>query len=143
MTAEYPAGYTPMTFHEKAQAWQAALESEDAVAFIEKAVLARLPKPDTAERELLAKILEAKSNADGWERQAEDRLNDWYKAQKRATELLAQRDELLRELRNAIAQADMAGDCIESGRYDEALLHCRSLMRPKYEAIAKVEGGGA
>lgn len=35
----------------------------------------------------------------------------------------------------AITQLRMAGDCIESGRNDEALLHTRSLPREKREAI--------
>lgn len=43
--------------------------------------------------------------------------------------------DLNRALAGAISQLRMAGDCIESGRNDEALLHTRSLLREKREAI--------
>ena len=43
--------------------------------------------------------------------------------------------DLNHALIGAITQLHMAGDCVESCRYDEALLHTRSLLREKREAI--------
>ena len=43
--------------------------------------------------------------------------------------------DLNHALIGAITQLHMAGDCVESCRYDEALLHTRSLPREKREAI--------
>ena len=69
-------------------------------------------------------------------------INDVEKA---AAELRRQHAEIERlrsvafdwnhALIGAITQLRMAGDCIESGRNDEALLHTRSLPREKREAI--------
>lgn len=56
------------------------------------------------------------------------------------TRLIAAAPELLDALSSAISQMDMAGDCIEAGRYDEALLHVRSLMAGRRAAIAKAAG---
>ena len=47
--------------------------------------------------------------------------------------------ELLIELRQAVIQMEMASDCIEKGRSDEALLHVNSLMRQKRAVISKAE----
>jgi len=45
--------------------------------------------------------------------------------------------QLLREaLQQAVSQMDMAGDCIEAGRLDEALLHVRSLRASKLAALS-------
>lgn len=54
--------------------------------------------------------------------------------------LIAAAPELLIELRQAVIQMEMAADCIQNGRYDEALLHASSLMRSKRAAIAKATG---
>lgn len=43
----------------------------------------------------------------------------------RKTEVLAQ--DLYTALHMAVKQLEMAGDCIEKGLYDEALMHTRSL----------------
>lgn len=56
--------------------------------------------------------------------------------------LIAAAPELYDELNGAISQLNFAAECIEAGRYDEALLHCRSMMRTKLAAIAKATGGG-
>lgn len=54
--------------------------------------------------------------------------------------LIAAAPELLIELRQAVIQMEMAAECIQNGRYDEALLHASSLMRSKRAAIAKAMG---
>ena len=54
--------------------------------------------------------------------------------------LIAAAPDLLIELRQAVIQMEMAAECIESKRYDEALLHVSSLMRSKRAAIAKATG---
>lgn len=54
--------------------------------------------------------------------------------------LIAAAPELLIELRQAVIQMEMAAECIQEGRYDEALLHASSLMRSKRAAIAKATG---
>lgn len=54
--------------------------------------------------------------------------------------LISAAPELLQELQSAVVQMEMAADCIEQRRYDEALLHVSSLMRAKKEAIAKATG---
>ncbi len=71
------------------------------------------------------------SNSDGGERdrQAEE-----------AARLVAASPELLIELRQAVIQMEMAAECIQEGRYDEALLHASSLMRSKRAAISKATG---
>lgn len=46
-------------------------------------------------------------------------------------------NKLADALSSAVIQMDMAGDCIEAGRYDEALLHVRSMMRSRREALAE------
>lgn len=38
-------------------------------------------------------------------------------------------EQLVYELTQKLNQMEMAGDCIEAGRYDEALLHTRAMMR--------------
>lgn len=54
--------------------------------------------------------------------------------------LIAASPELLIELRQAVIQMEMAAECIQNGRYDEALLHASSLMSSKRAAIAKATG---
>lgn len=54
--------------------------------------------------------------------------------------LIAVAPELLEALIGAVAQMSLAADCIENGRFDEALLHIRSLSREKHAAIAKATG---
>jgi hypothetical protein len=54
--------------------------------------------------------------------------------------LIAAAPDLLEALSQASAQMDMAADCIEAGRIDEALLHVRSLSRLRRAAIAKATG---
>ena len=54
--------------------------------------------------------------------------------------LIAAAPDLVIELRQAIIQMEMAAECIENGRYDEALLHVSSLMRSKKEVVAKATG---
>lgn len=44
--------------------------------------------------------------------------------------------ELVAALVQANAQMELAGDAIEAGRYDEALLYVRSLSRQRSAAIA-------
>jgi hypothetical protein len=46
-------------------------------------------------------------------------------------------NKLANALSSAVIQMDMAGDCIEAGRYDEALLHVRSMMRSRRKALAE------
>lgn len=57
--------------------------------------------------------------------------------------LIASAPDLVIELRQAIIQMEMAAECIENGRYDEALLHVSSLMRSKKEVLAKATGESA
>ena len=47
--------------------------------------------------------------------------------------------ELLDALKGAVAQMNLAAECVERGRHDEAILHLRSLTRGRSEAIAKAE----
>ncbi|WWO60456.1 hypothetical protein [Stenotrophomonas phage SOVA965] len=54
--------------------------------------------------------------------------------------LIASSPDLVIELRQAIIQMEMAAECIEKGRYDEALLHVSSLMRSKKKVLAKATG---
>ena len=49
--------------------------------------------------------------------------------------------ELIAELSSADRQLEMAAQCIESGRLDEALLHCRSMARPRRAVLTKATGG--
>ena len=54
-------------------------------------------------------------------------------------------EKLAEALRNACSQMEMAYDCIEAGRYDEALLHYGVMSRERNEALAAYEsrkGGG-
>lgn len=74
------------------------------------------------------------SNSDGGERER--------KAEE-AAHLIAAAPELVIELRQAIIQMEMAAECIEKGRYDEALLHVSSLMRSKKEVLSKATGESA
>ncbi|CAL1778190.1 hypothetical protein BRC2024_HCTLARHO_CDS_0007 [Acinetobacter phage vB_AbaS_Silvergun] len=48
--------------------------------------------------------------------------------------------ELIIELKQSVVQLEMAAECIEAKRYDEALLHASSLMRSKRQAIARAKG---
>src|SRR5690242_20048172 len=45
-------------------------------------------------------------------------------------------EQLARALRDADAQLAMCAECIEKGRYDEALLHASSMSRVRREALA-------
>lgn len=54
--------------------------------------------------------------------------------------LIAAAPDLLEALSDADKQMETAGDCIEAGRYDEALLHVRSMARVRRTAIAKARG---
>lgn len=54
--------------------------------------------------------------------------------------LIAAAPVLLEELQNATVQMDMAAECIEAGRYDEALLHALSMRRKRTAAIAAATG---
>lgn len=54
--------------------------------------------------------------------------------------LIAAARYLLDQLEIAMYQMDMAGDCIEKGLYDEALLHLRPMMRQKREVVANAKG---
>ena len=47
--------------------------------------------------------------------------------------------ELLDALKGAVAQMNLAAECLERGRHDEAILHLRSLTRGRSEIIAKAE----
>ena len=47
--------------------------------------------------------------------------------------------ELLEALKGAVAQMNLAAECVERGRHDEAILHLRSLTRGRSKAIAKAE----
>lgn len=67
----------------------------------------------------------------------------WSAEQKANARLIAAAPDLLEELRQAIIQMDLASECIENKRYDEALIHVSSLMRYKRAAIAKATGEGA
>lgn len=57
--------------------------------------------------------------------------------------LIVSAPDLVIELRQAIIQMEMAAECIENGRYDEALLHVSSLMRNKKKVLAKATGESA
>lgn len=46
---------------------------------------------------------------------------------------------LIQELKMSIHQMELAGECIEKGRYDEALLHVNSLHRQKHQIIDDAE----
>ena len=48
--------------------------------------------------------------------------------------------DLLEALEAANAQMRIAYECVEAGRYDEALLHLGSMPRQRTEAIAKARG---
>ena len=54
--------------------------------------------------------------------------------------LIAAAPELYDELVQADAQMQMAYECVESGRYNEALLHLGALSRTRSAAIAKARG---
>lgn len=54
--------------------------------------------------------------------------------------LIAAAPELMEALERSDKQMEMAGECIEAGRYDEALLHVRSMTRQRRAAIAKARG---
>lgn len=68
---------------------------------------------------------------------ATDELDSLKKEDREAIETVRAMQEALRD---ALSQMDMAGDCIEAGRYDEALLHVRSLHRPKRDILHRAEG---
>jgi hypothetical protein len=48
--------------------------------------------------------------------------------------------DLLEALEAANAQMRIAYECVEAGRYDEALLHLGGMPRQRTEAIAKARG---
>ncbi|HXE09583.1 MAG TPA: hypothetical protein VN612_16895 [Acidobacteriaceae bacterium] len=54
--------------------------------------------------------------------------------------LIAAAPLLLQELRGASTQMERAAECIEAGRYDEALLYVRSMSRSRRAAIAEATG---
>ncbi|HXE08392.1 MAG TPA: hypothetical protein VN612_10870 [Acidobacteriaceae bacterium] len=54
--------------------------------------------------------------------------------------LIAAAPILLQELRGANTQMEIAAECIEAGRYDEALLHVCSMSRKRRAAIAAATG---
>ena len=54
--------------------------------------------------------------------------------------LIAAAPMLLEEFQNANVQMDMAAECIEAGRYDEALLHVRAMKRKRTAIIAAATG---
>lgn len=60
--------------------------------------------------------------------------------QARVDQLTEQNRELVLQLRDALSQMTRAAESISEGRYDEALLHCASMHRPKLEAIRKATG---
>lgn len=54
--------------------------------------------------------------------------------------LIAAAPDLYGELVQADTQMQMAYECVEAGRYDEALLHLGAMSRTRRAAIAKAEG---
>lgn len=54
--------------------------------------------------------------------------------------LIAASPELYSELASSDAQLVMAAEAIEQGKYDEAILHCRSMTRPRRAVLAKARG---
>ena len=74
------------------------------------------------------------SNSDGGDRD---------KKAEEAARLIASAPDLLIELRQSVIQMEMAAECIEKGRYDEALLHVCSLMSYKKATIANATGESA
>lgn len=65
------------------------------------------------------------------------------RADSRAVEvrsLIAAAPILLRELCDANTQMEMAAECIEAGRHDEALLHVLSMSRKRIAAIVAATG---
>jgi hypothetical protein len=54
--------------------------------------------------------------------------------------LIAAAPDLLEALEATNAQMRIAYECVEAGRYDEALLHLGSMPRQRTEAIAKARG---
>lgn len=56
------------------------------------------------------------------------------------TDLAAAAPELLEALEAANTQMRIAYECVEAGRYDEALLHLGSMPRQRAEALAKARG---
>ena len=50
--------------------------------------------------------------------------------------------KLVGALEGKLNQMDMAGDAIEAGRYDEALLHVRSLHAEARAALSEAKAGG-
>lgn len=67
-------------------------------------------------------------------------LSDYKGCRQANARLIAAAPDLLIELRQAVIQMEMAAECIENRRYDEALLHVSSLMRSKRAAITKATG---
>lgn len=61
-------------------------------------------------------------------------------AEQANSRLIAAAPELYDELVQADAQMQMAYECVEAGRYDEALLHLGALSRTRRAAIAKARG---
>ena len=80
------------------------------------------------------------AGTNGLELQIATVISDRIPSHEANARLIAAAPELLIELRQAVIQMEMAAECIQEGRYDEALLHASSLMRSKRAAIAKATG---
>ncbi|KGQ19887.1 hypothetical protein LF41_2394 [Lysobacter dokdonensis DS-58] len=76
----------------------------------------------------------------------DDKSGVWYRLSNVQTlcaadaRLIAAAPDLLAELKFANGQMALVAECIEAGRYDEALLHVRSMSRTRLAAIAKATG---
>lgn len=76
---KYPVGYTPMTDEELINASSDGDVNDtfvDCLRLVERAVLARLPKPDTAEREALVRRIDGDLDNYGWHNAHGDLLRD-------------------------------------------------------------------
>lgn len=67
-------------------------------------------------------------------------IESWKDGAEANARLIAAAPILLQELRGANTQMEMAAECIDAGRYDEALLHVRSMSRSRRAAIAAATG---
>ena len=107
-----------------------------------------MSEKDIPDADLKAATLKMQLHADsGYESIVEYRIsaNQWSRILSVAEDgekarLIAAAPELLKELKSAVAHMDLAADCIENGRIDEALLHLRSLSRERHDAISKATG---